>query len=335
MDQKKAKDIRKKLPVWLLVILDLLLTGAVLCVFAVFHHVIPHMRLVGDGMPKPMENVLNTPWLAPAYDEDIEPQGWREKFSEYFTEEVEIKDNSYSSPDLSVVITEYSFTDASPALSYFVADIHIAGIENFQTCFSASGADAPENIAAENRAVLAMNGDYCLNQQSGILVRNGELYMNGQTSCDLCVLYQDGRMETYGPEEYIEEELLAAGPYQIWKFGPALLDGEGKPKSEYNTGSALLNRHPRSGLGYFEPGHYCFVVVDGRQSGYSDGIDLAGFAKIFSELGCVSAYNLDGGASSAMVFDGSTVNLPCNGGRYVSDMLVIKETETREGEGGK
>lgn len=335
MDQKDEKEKKRQLPVWLLAVLDLLLTGAVLCVFAVFHHVIPHMRLVENGPPEPVGSVLNTSVPAPAYDEETERRSWREKFSEYFSEEAEITETSYSSPNLSVTITEHSSAEASPALTYFVADIYIAGIENFQTCFSQGSADDPENIAMENQAVLALNGDYCLNQSSGILVRNGELYMSGGTTCDICVLYQDGRMVTYGPEEYREEEILAAEPYQIWKFGPALLNSDGTPREEYNTSSALLNSHPRSGLGYFEPGHYCFVVVDGRQGGYSDGIPMAGFAEIFSELGCVSAYNLDGGASSAMVFNGGTVNRPCNGGRYVSDMLIIKETEITEGEKGK
>lgn len=331
MDQNNSNKNGKQLPVWLLVVLDLLLTGIVLCVFAVFHHVIPYMRLVGNGGLEPVGSVLNAPAPALAYDEETEPQSWREEFAEYFSEEIETTETTYSSPNISITITEYSFSDASPALTYFVADIYIADVENFQTCFSQGSSDDPEHIAAENQAILALNGDYCLNQTSGVLVRNGELYMNGQTSCDICVLYQDGRMETYGPEEYTEEELLAAGPYQIWKFGPALLDNEGQPKDEFNTTSALLSAHPRSGIGYYEPGHYCFVIVDGRQSGYSDGIDMAGFAKIFSELGCVSAYNLDGGASSAMVFNGSTVNRPCNGGRYVSDMLIIKETEGEDG----
>ncbi|MBS1418622.1 MAG: phosphodiester glycosidase family protein [Oscillospiraceae bacterium] len=321
MPQKK----RKRLPWWGLAILDLLLTGLLLCIFALFHHVLPQMRLKAQGGIAPIASPAVTQKADEEYNE--ESRSIRERFAAKFSEEIIVSENGYKSPDISVAVTEHSFPDASPALTYYVADIYVAQVENFQTCFSEGSAAAPEKIAKENAAVLAMNGDYCLNQRSGLLVRNGLVYMTEQTSCDLCVLYRDGTMATYSPEEYKAEEILEKEPYQTWKFGPALLEKDGSPKTEFNTGSALLNAHPRSGIGYFEPGHYCFVVVDGRQGGYSDGLDMAAFAELFAKLGCVSAYNLDGGASSVMVLGGETVNAPCNGGRYVSDMLIIKELE--------
>ncbi len=44
-----------------------------------------------------------------------------------------------------------------------------------------------------------------------------------------------------------------------------------------------------------------FVVVDGRQSGYSEGIPLPELASLFIALGAHSALNLDGGGSSTLV----------------------------------
>jgi len=54
-------------------------------------------------------------------------------------------------------------------------------------------------------------------------------------------------------------------------------------------------------------------------------MSLAELAALFQELGCKEAYNLDGGKSSAMVWNGSLVNDPADGGRRVSDIVYIAE----------
>ena len=64
-------------------------------------------------------------------------------------------------------------------------------------------------------------------------------------------------------------------------------------------------------------------MVDGRQSGYSDGMTLVELANTFADLGCETAYNLDGGATAMMVFEGSLVNHPTNGGRASSDIICF------------
>ncbi len=59
--------------------------------------------------------------------------------------------------------------------------------------------------------------------------------------------------------------------------------------------------HPRSAVG-FEPGgrFVWLVVVDGRQSGYSEGVSTYELAELMRDLGCATAANLDGGGSSAL-----------------------------------
>ena len=46
-------------------------------------------------------------------------------------------------------------------------------------------------------------------------------------------------------------------------------------------------------------------------------------ANTFAALGCKAAYNLDGGATAAMVFEGALVNQPTNGGRASSDIICF------------
>ena len=78
-------------------------------------------------------------------------------------------------------------------------------------------------------------------------------------------------------------------------------------------------------MGVVAANHVLFVVVDGRSAGYSRGVTMTEFAEIFVELGATVAYNLDGGGSSAMVFNGSLVNNPLGKGqeRGTSDILYV------------
>ena len=354
--QREAAPVRKKLPrrnrpVWQLIIQDILLTGLVLCVFATFHHVIPRLTAKNVQMPTP-SSVIGSPApaetsapevTAPENTPEPTPEvidnrtEWQKKFAEHFTEEVVITENSYTSPNIAITMSTITIDDPSPTVCY-VADIYIAQIENFQTYWangqlSYYGEENSLSMAINSGAILSINGDYADNQRSGFLVRNGEIYYDDQTTYDICVLYYDGSMETFSPSEYAVDDILAKAPYQVWKFGPELLDENGQPKQSYNTSDAISWENPRSGIGYYEPGHYCFITVDGRQNGYSRGLEIERFAKLFADLGCTVAYNLDGGQSSVMTFNQSIYNHPYLGGRDSGDILLIRELPEQSGEG--
>lgn len=348
----REKQPRRKRPVWLLIIQDIILTGLVLCIFATFHHVIPRLNAKNITPPTPT-SIMTTPppTQTPAPQETAAPEEtaeptpevidnrteWQKKFEEHFTDEVVITENSYSSPSVSISISTVTVEEPSTTVCY-VADIYVAQIENFQTYWATGEfgyyfSEDPISIARNAGAILSINGDYANNQQTGLLVRNGQLYMSEQTYYDLCVLYQDGTMETFAADEYKVEDVLAKNPYQTWKFGPELLDDNGQPKQSFNTSSEIAWENPRSGIGYYEPGHYCFIVVDGRQNGYSRGLDMTQFAQLFTDLGCKAAYNLDGGQSSVMTFNQSMYNRPYLGGRDSGDILLIRELPEQTGEG--
>jgi hypothetical protein len=88
--------------------------------------------------------------------------------------------------------------------------------------------------------------------------------------------------------------------------------------------TAFFNRHPRTGVGTTPDGRVLFVTVDGRQPGYSRGMKLRRFAKLFVSLGADYALNLDGGGSTTMVVNDDVVNRPSDGNeRYVSSALVL------------
>jgi len=129
-------------------------------------------------------------------------------------------------------------------------------------------------------------------------------------------------MESYYQDQFDWQTIKDRGGYQAWNFGPKLLES-GQPLDNFNVEGNLRDRHPRSAIGYYAPGHYCLVVVDGRQAGYSVGMSLSELSIMFANLGCVDAYNFDGGQTAVMVFQGNIVNQPYKGGRDVSDVVFF------------
>ncbi len=210
-------------------------------------------------------------------------------------------------------------------VTYFVADVYVKNIEDMKTAFAKGKYgkniyDFPLTTANDNKAVFAVTGDYYSARSKGIVVRNGTLYRD-VANTDVCVLYTDGEMKTYDSANFSLTDAVARGIWQAWSFGPPLLNENGGKLSEFN--SSLTDRHPRSAIGYYAPGHYCFVVVDGRQKDYSVGMTLTELSALFESLGCKQAYNFDGGATAVMIFQGNVINQPYKGGRESGDIIYF------------
>lgn len=285
---------------------DLILLGIFLCVFALFHHVLP--RSIG--------NLYGATGTGELLD-------FSENFPGVFTENgaVETGDGFYRDGEISLTLT----THAENGVTYYVADFYVRHITALRTAmageeFSTGVADSVLNMAQANDALLAVSGDYFGIRQRGIVIRNGEVYRKTKAH-QICVLYYDGTMETYPFSSFDVEKAIAGGAWQAWDFGPALLDEEGSAIEEFETG--IAGENPRIGIGYFEPGHYCLVAIDGRQS-HSRGMSLVEMAQLFESLGCKRAYNLDGGHSAVMTYEGKIFSSPSKeGGRDISDIIYL------------
>ena len=130
----------------------------------------------------------------------------------------------------------------------------------------------------------------------------------------------------------IVDQLVADGVWNTLSFGPALLEGgqvvDGIEDVEVDTNvgnHSIQGAQPRTAVGVVDANHLVFVVVDGRSPGYSAGVTMTGLAEIMQGLGATTAYNLDGGGSSTMYFNGEVVNNPLGKGqeRGTSDILYI------------
>ena len=251
---------------------------------------------------------------------------FRDVFADKFTSgEVSYSDSGYQSANLNVrYYTEYN--DEVKAQVYLV-EFYIADISCLTTAFGKDTygrgyTEWIEKIASRYSAIAAVNGDYYGTRETGVVIRNGTLYRDNKTTDDIAILYWDGHMEMFAADAFDAVREMERGAYQSWCFGPSLLDGEGQPLGNYTKGHGTTKRHPRSAIGYYEPGHYCFVVVDGRNK-VSNGSDIIHLAKIMAGFGCKLAYNLDGGQTSLLALGGKLVNDPSDGGRNSSDYILV------------
>ena len=146
----------------------------------------------------------------------------------------------------------------------------------------------------------------------------------GNENAETCVLNWDGTMDIYSPNQVDIQKLIKNGAYQSWIFGPSLLDENGKAKKSFYTWDYIRKSHPRTAIGYYEPGHYCLLLVDGRQLS-TRGMFPSEMAQLFEKLGCKSAYNLDGGHCSFMTYKDQVVNHPYKPEHQVSDGIFITE----------
>ena len=252
-----------------------------------------------------------------------------EKFADKYTDTVVVTENSYSSPDIAITVTE----ETLGRTTYYLADIYVRDITCFQSAlarntYGSGFRDSISDMALLNNALLAVNGDYYGNTNEGVVIRNGVIYRANPTDCDVCVLCYDGTMRVMPGSAFSVEEAISQGAWQAWTFGPALLDADGNALTSFASTGRIIAANPRTAIGYYEPGHYCMVVVDGR--GESAGITLPDLSRLFHDLGCTAAYNLDGGNSSVMVWNNAVINDPSGGGRESSDALLIAEVNRHE-----
>ena len=238
-------------------------------------------------------------------------------------------ETTYQDENMTVTLTEYQVDGTT----VYAADIQLSSASYLKTALakSAYGKNVTETtseMAESNNAVLAINGDYYGAQEKGYVLRNGVLYRNtAEKGQEDLVIYEDGSFEIIVEDEITAEELLEKGAVQILSFGPALItDGEVSVTENDEVGRAMAS-NPRTAIGIIDDLHYVFVVSDGRTD-ESQGLTLYQLSQFMESLGADTAYNLDGGGSSSMVFQGVLVNNPTTTGnsikeRSVSDIVYI------------
>lgn len=207
---------------------------------------------------------------------------------------------------------------------WYIAHIFFRGGTVFRSYLSnpehpGRNRERPEIIAARNNVIYAQNGDlftYRVQEKRypGIIIRDRKIVhsqtytkrVTGVAPLDELSLYPDGRMEVRYPGEISAQEYLSLGATDVFAFGPILIQDGVKDERLKN---AWNSNEPRSAIGLVAPGHAVGILVEGRNK-RSDGVPLRFVADRLLQQGCITAYNLDGGQTAAMMFLGKNVMDP-------------------------
>lgn len=232
-------------------------------------------------------------------------------------------DTEYHDDQIDIVLTTMRVENTT----VYVADVQIADISLLKTALAgntyARNLTETTSVQAANAgAILAINGDYYGAQERGYVLRNGVLYRaSAQSGTDALVIGADGNFRIITEGETSADTLVREGAWQVLTFGPALVkDGQVTVSSSDEVGRAMTS-NPRTAIGQISEGHYLLVVSDGRTK-ESTGLSLRQLAEMMQSLGAQVAYNLDGGGSSTMVFQGRVVNNPTTNGRSIRERSV-------------
>ena len=261
--------------------------------------------------PEPTATPAPTDTPTPSPEPTPTPRFW----DKFVVGEPVVEEDSYRSETVAVFLTSVaddSNTYSIYPLVYHIADIYLSEPTDFRSAFTHENfhyryAYPMEQLVRDNNAMLAISGDFIRSRTTGLCVRNGVVYRKTHDpSRDVCVFYRDGHIETFDATATPVDTIL--NDPEVWHvigFGPSLLDEEGKAKEKFHTGVGWYN--PRVVIGYYEPGHYAFLYVEGRQDGYSQGLQMQGLSKLCESLGFSVAFNLDGGETARMYFCGNSV----------------------------
>ena len=236
-----------------------------------------------------------------------------------------VTDSSYKDDNISVNLSETTVNSTQ----VYIADVTVSSSDYLKTAFAqnAFGTNVTaktSETAADNNAILAVNGDYYGANSTGYVIRNGVVYRDtvreNSSNGDLAI-YKDGLFKIIYEDQISANQLVKDGVVNLLAFGPALVEnGEIVVGTNEEVGQAMAS-NPRTAIGIIDENHYIIVVSDGRTS-ESKGLSLYQMAEVMKSYGAKTAYNLDGGGSSTLYFNGQVINKPTTGGNKISERSV-------------
>ena len=237
-------------------------------------------------------------------------------------ENATITDTSYEDENIKINIKKYREYDTN----IYVADVVLTDASYLKTAFAKNSygknVTAKVSLVANSvNSILAINGDFYGAQEKGYVLKNGEIYRSTSNNNEDLVIYKDGSFEIINEKNTDLSTLLTNGAYNLLSFGPCLLQNNNIMIDKNTEVGKSMASNPRTAIGIIDDLHYVFVVSDGRINN-NVGLSLYELATFMKSLNVDIAYNLDGGGSSTMYFNGKVINNPTTSGKKISERSV-------------
>lgn len=214
-----------------------------------------------------------------------------------------------------------------PNLNMWIATIKVSDSSQIKSAFAGGefSQDVKKRtsvIAKDNDAVLAIDGAAVGFNTNGRVIRDGVIYRDSDLDCAPLIIKENGDLEVFEYGEKTAEEILDLGGVQTYDFGPTLVK-DNEIIDNYGEWYKTV-KDSRTVIGQKGPLEYVILVADGR-SEKSEGISLYDAALELKNKGCYIGYNLDGGGSTTLYFNGEVLNNPSDitGERRISDILYF------------
>ena len=181
-------------------------------------------------------------------------------------------------------------------------------------------------MAPAVNAVTALSGDYYAFRDMGIVVYNGQVYRADGRELDTCFVDANGDMHFAYAKEIKDQ--AAAEAYVKEKdirfslaFGPVMVENGQlcEIPDKYRIGE-IDTKNARAAFCQMGPLHYMLVTVNAEKPARR-GQDVATFAKYLHEMGCINAYNLDGGQTATLVMNDTLISFTKE--RMISDIIYF------------
>lgn len=193
------------------------------------------------------------------------------------------------------------------------------------------GGEQLDDLAESLGAKVAMNASGFYNtgglsiRATGTVIKDGKIFSTGGGTGFTGGLVGFNKDHVLVLTKEDPMTAIEKGMVDAVEFGPFLIVNGEESNIVGNGGYGVA---PRSAIGQRKDGIVLFLVIDGRNPGYSIGADMNDMIKIFKRYKAHNAVNLDGGGSSTLIVDGKLMNNPkgygYEGGRYLANSWMVK-----------
>jgi exopolysaccharide biosynthesis protein len=234
--------------------------------------------------------------------------------------------DGYTDSSISVRIVQERRWDNS----FYTAYVRIQHPSQLRTGLATalgSARNKSSKIAAHHRAVVAINGDFFTDREKGLVIRQGEVLRDTADShYDLLLIDTLGDFHLVSRDNLEMLDYYLSGALTIqnaFSFGPALVVDGKKQEIPEKYSFAPHYKNPRAAIGQLGELSYVLVVAQGRHKD-SQGVTLDQLATYMADIGCIQAFNLDGGNSAILLLGEEIVSGKSQENeRSVSDIIYF------------